>query len=250
MAFRTNAGLLIKPAPRNPFVATTVASESHNCDWDPRHHLPPMLSSLRPGLYEDVLGKPVDDVTDRGIEWCRACEPFTGADVFSTDRRPFCPRTSEACSREGQRSASDNSSTKCSGLLLRTSLSIWAARRRHLFRAPSMPAFSVASSPPNSSDIMGSDISEPSPSAGWSPVERTRFNQSAVLEPLQSAVLEPLQSAQSAVLEPATEPSEKCADLRLPPVYQCGCPALTCGCPASRGLPLVAPPSTRAAAGS
>jgi hypothetical protein len=94
-----------------------------------------------------------------------------------------------------------------------------------------MPAFSVASSPSNSSDIMGSDISEPSPSAGWSPVERTRFNQSAVLEPLQSA--------QSAVLEPATEPSEKCADLRLPPVYQCGCPALTCGCPAL----------TRAAAG-
>ena len=34
-----------------------------------------------------------------------------------TDRWPFCPMTSAACSREAQRSASDNLSTKCSCLL-------------------------------------------------------------------------------------------------------------------------------------
>jgi hypothetical protein len=42
-------------------------------------------------------------------------------------------------------SASDNLSTKCSGLLLRSSFAILAARARHLYSAASMPAFSVAS---------------------------------------------------------------------------------------------------------
>jgi len=39
-------------------------------------------------------------------------------------------------------SASDNLSTKCSGLLLRSSFAILAARARHLFSAAPMPAFS------------------------------------------------------------------------------------------------------------
>jgi hypothetical protein len=42
-------------------------------------------------------------------------------------------------------SAIDNLSTKCSGLLLRSSFAILAARPRHLFRAAPTPAFSVAS---------------------------------------------------------------------------------------------------------
>src|SRR5260370_11853111 len=53
-------------------------------------------------------------------------------------------------------SASDNLSTKCSGLLLRSSFAILAARARHLFSVAPMPAFSVASRPSNSSDIMRS----------------------------------------------------------------------------------------------
>src|SRR5262245_40960179 len=53
-------------------------------------------------------------------------------------------------------SASDNLSKKCSGLLLRSSFAILAARARHLFSAVPMPAFSVASRPSNSSDIMSS----------------------------------------------------------------------------------------------
>src|SRR5215472_12171070 len=55
-------------------------------------------------------------------------------------------------------SASDNLSTKCSGLLLRSSFAILVARARHLFSAVPMPAFSVASRPSNSSDIMRSLI--------------------------------------------------------------------------------------------
>jgi hypothetical protein len=47
-------------------------------------------------------------------------------------------------------SASDNLSTKCSGLMLRSTFAILAARARHLFSAAPMPAFSVASRPPNS----------------------------------------------------------------------------------------------------
>jgi len=43
---------------------------------------------------------------------------------------------------------------ECSGLLLRSSFAILAARARHLFSARSMPAFSVASRPSNSSDIV------------------------------------------------------------------------------------------------
>src|SRR5215470_2040792 len=50
-------------------------------------------------------------------------------------------------------SASDNLSTKCSGLLLRRSFAILAARTRDLISAALMPAFSVASRPSNSSDI-------------------------------------------------------------------------------------------------
>src|SRR5215831_13390938 len=65
-------------------------------------------------------------------------------------------------------SASDNLSTKCSGLLLRSSFAILAARARHLYSAAPMPAFSVASRPSNSSDIMRAPTR-------WSPVERTRF---------------------------------------------------------------------------
>src|SRR6516225_5024032 len=54
-------------------------------------------------------------------------------------------------------SASDNLSTKCSGLLLRSSFAILAARARHLFSAAPMPALSVASRQSNSSDIMPPD---------------------------------------------------------------------------------------------
>src|SRR6516225_4427951 len=60
-------------------------------------------------------------------------------------------------------SASDNLSKKCSGLLLRSSFPILAARARHLFSVAPMPAFSVAPRPSNASDIVHSDISEPSP---------------------------------------------------------------------------------------
>jgi len=71
--------------------------------------------------------------------------------------------------------AGANLSTKCSGLLLRSSLAIWAARRRHPFSAASNPGFSVASRPSNSSDITRAPTSQRRPSARWSPVERTRF---------------------------------------------------------------------------
>ena len=47
-------------------------------------------------------------------------------------------------------SASDNLSTKCSGLLSRSSFAILVARARHLFSEAPMP-----------SDIMHSDISQP-----------------------------------------------------------------------------------------
>src|SRR5262249_35154875 len=53
-------------------------------------------------------------------------------------------------------SASDNLSTKCSGLLLRSSFAILVARARHLFNSVPMPAFSVASGPSNSSDMVRS----------------------------------------------------------------------------------------------
>jgi hypothetical protein len=90
-------------------------------------------------------------------------------------REPFTVmRTSAARSREALMSASDNLSTKCSGLLLRSSFAILAARARHLISAAPMPAFSVASRPSNSSDIMRSGFSEPSlgPLVAF---ERTRF---------------------------------------------------------------------------
>src|SRR5262249_9206741 len=54
-------------------------------------------------------------------------------------------------------SASDNLSKKCSGLLLRSSFAIFAARARHLLSAVPMPAFSVAPRSSNSSDIVHSD---------------------------------------------------------------------------------------------
>ena len=59
-------------------------------------------------------------------------------------------------------SASDNLSTKCSGLLLRSSFAILAARTRHLFSVAPMPAFSFAFGLSNSSDIILKDI-VPSP---------------------------------------------------------------------------------------
>src|SRR5262249_15229483 len=68
--------------------------------------------------------------------------------------------------------ASDNLSTKCSGLLLRSSFAILDARARHLFSVAPMPAFPVASWPSNSSDIVRSSRR----SVLGSPVERTRFN--------------------------------------------------------------------------
>src|SRR5215472_4896597 len=60
-------------------------------------------------------------------------------------------------------SASDNLPTKCSGLLLRSSFAILAARTRHLTSVDRMPAFSVASRPSNSSDILLGTSSEPPP---------------------------------------------------------------------------------------
>jgi hypothetical protein len=60
-------------------------------------------------------------------------------------------------------SASDNLSTKCSGLLLRSSFAILAARTRHLTSVDRMPAFSVASRLSNSSDILLRASSEPPP---------------------------------------------------------------------------------------
>jgi hypothetical protein len=92
----------------------------------------------------------------------RACEPFTaGAGRVWTDCRVFCLRTSAALSTEAQKSANNNLSTKRSGLL-RSLLSIWRARARHLFSAASIAAFSVASRPSNSTDTVRFDISEPS----------------------------------------------------------------------------------------
>jgi len=82
MAFRTNAGLLIKPAPRNPFVATTVASESHNRDWDPRHHLPTMLSSLRPGRARVEAVQVQHNPVGLGRPTLGAGIPKTGADAI------------------------------------------------------------------------------------------------------------------------------------------------------------------------
>src|SRR5262249_17946050 len=71
-------------------------------------------------------------------------------------------------------SASDNLSTKCSGFLLRSSFAILAARTRHLISAARMVAFSVASRPSNSSDIILRASSE-LPCHRRSPVARTRF---------------------------------------------------------------------------
>src|SRR5262249_43165949 len=51
-------------------------------------------------------------------------------------------------------SASNNLSTNCSGLLLRSSFAILAARTRHLISVARMAAFSVASRLSNSSDIL------------------------------------------------------------------------------------------------
>ena len=62
-------------------------------------------------------------------------------------------RISAARSRQARMSAIDNLSTKCSGLLLRSSFAILAARARHLFSAAPTPALSVASSPSHSSNI-------------------------------------------------------------------------------------------------
>ena len=72
-------------------------------------------------------------------------------------------------------SASDNLSTKCSGLLLRSSFAILAARARHLISAAPMPAFSVASRPSNSSDIMRSE--------GSKMAQCTRLDPGAALRP-------------------------------------------------------------------
>src|SRR5262245_1669887 len=73
----------------------------------------------------------------------------------------FCSRSRAAYSREASKAASDNLSTKCSGLLLPSALSIWAARVRHLLSPASMPAFSVASGLSNSSDIRLRASSQP-----------------------------------------------------------------------------------------
>src|SRR5215469_14882090 len=51
-------------------------------------------------------------------------------------------------------SASDHSSTKCWGFLLRSSFAILAARTRHLISVARIAAFSVASRLSNSSDII------------------------------------------------------------------------------------------------
>src|SRR5262249_28917019 len=58
-------------------------------------------------------------------------------------------------------SASNNLSTNCSGLLLRSLFAILAARTLHLISVARMAAFSVASRAPNSSDIILRASSEP-----------------------------------------------------------------------------------------
>jgi len=85
----------------------------------------------------------------------------------------FCSRSRAAYSREESKADNDNLSTKCSGLLLRSSFAILAARTRHLISVARMAAFSVASRLSNSSDILLRAASEP-PRRG-SPVARTRF---------------------------------------------------------------------------
>jgi len=65
-------------------------------------------------------------------------------------------------------------SAKCSSPSLRGPLAIWGAQARHLFKSPSMLAFSAAPRPSNSSNIFA-PTSQSSPSAHSSPVERTRF---------------------------------------------------------------------------
>src|SRR5262245_46620126 len=72
-------------------------------------------------------------------------------------------------------SASDNLSTKCSGLLLRSSFAILAASTRHLISAARMPAFSVASRLSNSSDILLFRHLQSRSHRRRSPVVRTRF---------------------------------------------------------------------------
>src|SRR6516165_6234121 len=71
-------------------------------------------------------------------------------------------------------SASDNLSTKCSGLLLRSSFAILVARARHLFSTVPMPAFSVASRLSNSSDILFAHL-QSRPHCRRSPVAPARF---------------------------------------------------------------------------
>jgi len=72
-------------------------------------------------------------------------------------------------------STSNNLSTNCSGLLLRSSFAILAARTRHLISAARMAALSVASRRSNSSDIILRASSEPPPPPSVAPVARTRF---------------------------------------------------------------------------
>src|SRR5262245_45685243 len=62
-------------------------------------------------------------------------------------------------------SASNNLSTNCSGLLLRSSFAILAARTRHLISVAQMAAFSIASRPSKSSDIPLADIFRAAPTA-------------------------------------------------------------------------------------
>ena len=78
--------------------------------------------------------------------------------VVDRPSRHFCSRTPAAYSREASMSASDKLSTKCSGLLLRSSFAILAARTRHLISVAPMPAFSFAFGLSNSSDIILKDM--------------------------------------------------------------------------------------------
>src|SRR5204862_5977932 len=66
-------------------------------------------------------------------------------------------------------------SMKCSGLLLRSSFAILAARARHLFSSAPTPAFSVPSRSSKSSSIYAPTVSGPPLGPRWSPVERSGF---------------------------------------------------------------------------
>jgi hypothetical protein len=83
----------------------------------------------------------------------------------------FCPRTSAARSREAQKSASDNLSTKCSGFLLQSCSQFWPqGRDTSSARLPMRPSLSHPGCETHPTWCVPRYRGAP-PTFGWSPVQ-------------------------------------------------------------------------------